>query len=201
MQPFLPCNQGLFATMRWFFAIPVPWHWQGVPAMAVVSCMEVCRLKGRCRPGLVAAGVFGHVAFCGYGWPGATARRQWHRAGQCLHSGGPAVAWLLRLLYWPARRPFLHCRTARFGLPNGRCCGPMPKTSASGWLRGFWLRLGLCPAAVAASAPFACEIGVAGGCGQQALHGIAAIVKYVAVCLQVCNKISIFAIMTYNWAA
>jgi len=42
---------------------------------------------------------------------------------------------------------------------------------------------------------------VAGGCGQQALHGIAAIVKYVAVCLQVCNKISIFAIMTYNWAA
>lgn len=25
--------------------------------------------------------------------------------------------------------------------------------------------------------------------------------KYVAVCLQVCNKISIFAIMTYNWAA
>jgi hypothetical protein len=54
---------------------------------------------------------------------------------------------------------------------------------------------------VDASATFACKIGVAGGCGQQALHGVAAIVKYVAVCLQVCNKISIFAIMTYNWAA
>lgn len=125
MQPFLPCNQGMFATMRWFFAIPVPWHWQGVPVMAVVSCMEVCRLKGRCRPGLVAAGVFGHAAFCGYGWPGATARRQWRRAGQCLHSGGHAVAWLTRLLYWPAKRPFCiavrpvsGCQTAGVA---GRC--------------------------------------------------------------------------------
>mgnify|MGYP007010957469 CR=1 FL=1 len=132
MQPFLPCNQGLFATMQWFFAIPVPWLWQGVPVMAVVSCMEVCRLKGRCRPGLVAAGVFGHAAFCGYGWPGATARRQWHRAGQCLHSGGPAVALLPRLLYWPAIRPFLHCRTARFARSWRPFCKAMSAQGASG---------------------------------------------------------------------
>lgn len=137
----------------------------------------------------------------------------WVWLARCHCAAAVASGWAMLASWRPCRGVapsfvVLAGKTAVFALPYGPfrlAKRQVLRADASGFCKWLAARLlaavGPVPGGRGSIGPVCLQNRGGGRLGQQALRGVAAIVKYVAVCLQVCNKISIFAIMTYNWAA